>query len=224
MARNYAALPYEYKREMNALSDAEFGRLCRALIEYSESGTPIALCGNERFYAERVMMQEDRYKDSYKEACEARKEAGKKGAIARWQGMATHSNACDAIADDGKNGQTETKTETKINTLPPNGGKSNTRFAPPTLVEVAEYCRERGKGVDPERFVDFYSAKGWKVGNQPMKDWKAAVRTWERRDDGRNDKPLKPGGSHVVQSPPVKPGDNLARMREYLKQSKEGNP
>ncbi len=43
MARNYAALPWEYKREMSALNDAEFGRLCRALLEYSESGTPIAL-------------------------------------------------------------------------------------------------------------------------------------------------------------------------------------
>ena len=49
MARNYAALPWEYKREMSTLNDAEFGRLCRALLEYSESGTPIALCGNERF-------------------------------------------------------------------------------------------------------------------------------------------------------------------------------
>mgnify|MGYP006999332437 CR=1 FL=1 len=50
MARNYAALPWEYKREMSALNDAEFGRLCRALLEYSESGTPIALCGNERIF------------------------------------------------------------------------------------------------------------------------------------------------------------------------------
>lgn len=52
----------------------------------------------------------------------------------------------------------------------------------PTVEEVAAYCRERGNHVDPERFVDFYASKGWKVGNQPMKDWKACVRTWERRD------------------------------------------
>ena len=70
MARNYAALPWEYKREMSTLNDAEFGRLCRALLEYSESGTPIALCGNERFFAERVMMQEDRFKESYTKKAE----------------------------------------------------------------------------------------------------------------------------------------------------------
>jgi hypothetical protein len=47
---------------------------------------------------------------------------------------------------------------------------------------VTDYCQERGNKVDPQRFVDFYEAKGWKVGNTPMKDWKAAVRTWEQRD------------------------------------------
>lgn len=54
------------------------------------------------------------------------------------------------------------------------------RFTPPTLEEVKEYCKERNKGVDAERFIDFYTAKGWMVGRNPMKDWKAAVRTWER--------------------------------------------
>jgi hypothetical protein len=50
---------------------------------------------------------------------------------------------------------------------------------------VKAYCLERGNRVDPQRFVDFYASKGWKVGNQPMKDWKAAVRTWEQRDTDR---------------------------------------
>ena len=58
-----------------------------------------------------------------------------------------------------------------------------TRFTPPTVEEVAAYCRERGNSVDAERFCDFYASKGWKVGKEPMKDWKAAVRTWEKRDD-----------------------------------------
>ena len=56
------------------------------------------------------------------------------------------------------------------------------RFAPPTLEEVKEYCSERGNGVDAQRFVDFYEMKGWMVGKNKMKDWKAAVRTWERSE------------------------------------------
>lgn len=54
------------------------------------------------------------------------------------------------------------------------------RKIPPTLDEVESYCRERNKGVDHQRFYDYYTANGWKVGKNPMKDWKAAVRTWER--------------------------------------------
>ena len=54
------------------------------------------------------------------------------------------------------------------------------RFAPPTLEEVKAYCRERGNNVDPERWMDFYQSKGWMVGKNKMKDWKAAVRTWEK--------------------------------------------
>lgn len=61
------------------------------------------------------------------------------------------------------------------------------RFVKPTVAEVSAYCRERANGINPESFVDFYEAKGWKVGAQPMKDWRAAVRTWEqrRKDDAR---------------------------------------
>lgn len=49
----------------------------------------------------------------------------------------------------------------------------------PTVEEVTAYCSERGNSVDPQAFVDFYESKGWLVGKSPMKDWKAAVRTWE---------------------------------------------
>ncbi len=60
--------------------------------------------------------------------------------------------------------------------------KSAPRFTPPTMEEVAAYCSERGNSVDAERFCSFYQSNGWKVGKNPMKDWKAAVRTWEKRD------------------------------------------
>ena len=67
------------------------------------------------------------------------------------------------------------------------------RFKKPTLEEVKEYCEERNNGIDAETFINFYESKGWMVGKNKMKDWKACVRTWEK---GRNtkvvyqDKPL----------------------------------
>jgi len=58
------------------------------------------------------------------------------------------------------------------------------RFTKPTMEEIRAYCRERGNGIDPQRFFDFYEAKGWRVGNQPMQDWQASIRTWEGREQG----------------------------------------
>ncbi len=65
-------------------------------------------------------------------------------------------------------------------------------FKIPTLEEVQAYCAERGNQVDPQRFLDFYEANGWRVGRNPMRDWKAAVRTWEQRNDVRPGQPQKP--------------------------------
>lgn len=60
--------------------------------------------------------------------------------------------------------------------------KKRKRFIKPTLEEVEEYCKERNNKIDAERFIDFYESKGWKVGSSPMKDWKACIRTWEKKN------------------------------------------
>ena len=58
--------------------------------------------------------------------------------------------------------------------------KGHRDFVPPTVEEVRDYCLERDNHVNPDAFVDFYTSKGWMVGKNKMKDWKAAVRTWEK--------------------------------------------
>ncbi len=60
--------------------------------------------------------------------------------------------------------------------------KKTPSFQKPTLDEVAAYCRERNNFIDPQVFIDYYDCNGWMVGKNRMKDWKAAVRTWERRN------------------------------------------
>ncbi len=57
-----------------------------------------------------------------------------------------------------------------------------TVFKKPTLNDVKEYIQSRRSRVDAEEWMDFYQSKGWKIGKSPMKDWKAAVRTWEKGD------------------------------------------
>lgn len=58
--------------------------------------------------------------------------------------------------------------------------KKNTRFTPPTVGQVAEYCQERSNSVNPQKFVDFYQTNNWMRGKNKIKDWKACVRTWEQ--------------------------------------------
>ena len=60
------------------------------------------------------------------------------------------------------------------------------RFTPPTLEEVQAYCAERNNNIDPQHFIDYYTSNGWLVGKNKMKDWKAAVRTWERNGFSSN--------------------------------------
>lgn len=74
--------------------------------------------------------------------------------------------------------ETETETEEKENT--PKGVQKKKAFCKPCLEEVQAYCQERQNNVDAERWLSYYEANGWRVGKNPMKDWRAAVRTWER--------------------------------------------
>lgn len=90
----------------------------------------------------------------------------------------TQSNATDKDIDKDKDKEKKSK-----------------RFTPPTVEEVKNYCLERQNNVDAEQFVDFYSSKGWKVGSNSMKDWKACVRTWERRN--KTEKTEKVGANGV---------------------------
>ena len=81
-------------------------------------------------------------------------------------------------------------------------------FVPPTIEQVQAYCTERGNRVNADAFIAFYESNGWKVGKNAMKDWKAAVRTWEQRDNA------KPQGNTARQEKK----SNLARINEMMAQ------
>ena len=66
--------------------------------------------------------------------------------------------------------------------------KTRKAFSHPSVDEVRAYCAERKNSVDAEKFVDYYSSNGWMVGKNKMKDWKAAVRTWEKNQYGNQKK------------------------------------
>ena len=85
-----------------------------------------------------------------------------------------------AVSDLVENENSETPLET-LQTPKEQSGGGRKRFTIPTPEEVQAYCNERKNDISGQQFCDFYSSKGWKIGKEPMKDWKAAVRTWEMR-------------------------------------------
>lgn len=78
-----------------------------------------------------------------------------------------HENPEDVCLNDIKHEEPKPKT---------------TRFVKPTVEEIETYCKERNNNVDTQKFYNYYESNGWKVGKNPMKDWKAAVRTWEKNN------------------------------------------
>lgn len=94
-------------------------------------------------------------------------------------------NLCEKVPENVPENPKQSKAEQSKAIQSREGGAKATRFTPPTLEQIAEYVGEKGYGIDPERFFDHYTANGWKVGRNPMKDWKAAVRKWERDDEAK---------------------------------------
>ena len=87
---------------------------------------------------------------------------------------------------------------------PPKG--ETRKFVKPNLDEVRDLCEERGYTLDPQSFLDYYDSNGWRVGKNPMKDWKAALANWQR-----NEKEY----SHAVQPKPMARGDMNYQQHEY---------
>ena len=78
------------------------------------------------------------------------------------------------------------------NSIVENNIKENNKrkvFQKPTIEEIQEYCNERNNGINANAFYDFYESKGWCVGKNKMKDWKACIRTWEQRNGKKIDNP-----------------------------------
>lgn len=186
MALEYFCAYHSYLDAIEPLTDAERGRLFVACLEYSKSGATRHLSGNERFIFPMLRAQIDRDKAAYQERCKTNRANGIKGGNAsgtgRGQSLPTGADRPPTPPKEKEKENTKAKENNSPPVLPDGNTAPKGRMVPPTVDEVAAYCQERGNGLDPETFVDFYASKGWMVGKNPMKDWKAAVRTWERSE------------------------------------------
>ena len=186
----YLKLFVDSLEKYQKLNDSEFGRLVRAALRYKATGAEPDDLGREALLWDGMKLDIDRDNQAYWEIVKSRSEAGKKGACARWQ---TDSKNGKCHLPYGKNGQDKDKEEDKDKKKESAkadekkaGRPRRTGFVPPTLEEVQAYCRERGNDVDPQCFVDYFSASGWvdSKGN-PVLNWKQKVITWEKHSQPR---------------------------------------
>lgn len=183
---------------MDELSDEEFGRFVRAYADYVEHGTEPDFCDRSmRMMWKTIKAFDEMNCKKYTATSEARREAGKKGALMRWnseqQSIANDSKNSKCHFANGKNSLSESDSESDYKEISPNGDKEkaadaahapkSTRFHPPDAEEVRAYFTGKG-GTDTQaqRFRDYYESNGWRVGRNPMKNWKAAASGWISRD------------------------------------------
>ena len=163
----------DYLNKTSKLSDEEVGRLFRACMVYHSTGEIKTLDGRESVAFDFIRDDIDRAAAAYERKCDQNRK--NRNSVNERQRTSTNVNDGQQTCPKEQE-QEQYNNNNKETSIKEKAG----RFTPPTLEQVQTYCRERGTNVDAEKFVDFYTSKGWKVGNQPMKDWKAAVRTWER--------------------------------------------
>lgn len=170
----------DFIRDMEELDDAEKGRLFVMMLSYANTGTAPLPQGNERFVWGTARKMIDAQRESYERICERNRTNGEKHVT---QTIPNVPNGLFMNPSQPKASQT---TQVVQEQEKEQEKEQEHRFKAPTVDEVKKYCTERRNKVDAERFVNFYQAKGWKVGKNPMKDWKAAVRTWEQSNDKKN--------------------------------------
>lgn len=190
--------------QIDLLSDDEAGKLLKGLMSYAFNGETMTLPLPAQIVFLGVKSKIDRDFDKYEATKKRRSDAGKKHTGNQYS-KSTEQNGTNGTSvpfvpnvgtERNKMEQmeqtvtvtvpvtvTETVTEEKEKIKEKvESREKKSGFRPPSLAEIVAYIAEKGYKVDAERFFDFYESKGWMVGKSKMKDWKAAVRNWDRTD------------------------------------------
>lgn len=167
MGREYTAVPHEYLEEMDCLSDAEYGRLIRALQYFSMTGEEQTLSGGEKAHWKRVRNREKRYQESFDDQKKAKAERAKNAAKARWgnaqasSSMHKHAQASSSTLSNAKNAKTNTESE------------SNTETKDITSPD-GDVCTEQPKNEEPPVIGLLTNTGGvYGITQQQVEEWKA---------------------------------------------------
>ena len=200
MRKNSFVIYTDCLEQLEVIPDAERGVLFLEVLKYARTGVVPTI---ENPFLKALFLgfknQIDRDTAKYNEVCKKRAEAGRNGGnqrVANLKIQATQSNcnqnqanASNCLKVEANASNTQANQADSVNgsvnvyDIDINKSKGKTsRFTPPTLQEVENYIKEKGYSVDAEAFIAFYDSNGWLVGKNKMKDWKAAMVTWQKRE------------------------------------------
>lgn len=197
-------LTTRYYRQIQRLTMEQRGLLLTAIMMH-ESGDDLLpeMDGATAMAYDFIAADLDENREKYEEQCRKNAENAAKKATAtdRKRPLPTASetqrplptaseperNALDSDSECDSDFENDIEPEKKRENR-----EKKPRFSPPSLDQVAEECKAKGYTFDPEHFISYYESNGWKVGRNPMKDWKAAARNWQSRENKETPKPEKP--------------------------------
>lgn len=179
---------------LDAVPDDVVGKAMKAAMQYFENGEVMELDPIAFAVFSTIKPGIDEAVEDFRHSVDLGRRGGKKrwnvndsppvGMVSPPIGLPTEAEA-EADADaEGKNKNAS------------GADRPRSRFAPPSVEDVKTYCTEKGYSMDAEHFVDYYTSNGWRVGRNPMKDWKAAVRNWNKgKEDNRGKNQIQLSGT-----------------------------
>ena len=187
---------------IEAMTDSQAGKLLKALCRYRRGLEVPTLSGSVHTAFILMSQMIDRDDEKFIKTVEARREAGRKGGLASGVSRSKTKQSEANEAKPSKRSESESESVSVSDSVSVTSlqdvvveracARDTTKttsldaYKKPTVEEVAAYCRDHNYGIDPAAFVDYYEANGWMCGRSHMKDWKAAVRTWDRKEKAKS--------------------------------------
>jgi uncharacterized protein YdaU (DUF1376 family) len=176
----------------------DVAQICRLILARSnEESTAVESSLNEFFtktpngwYHVRCEAELEKFNNNNSQRAQAGKASAAKKALKKLQALNGNSTTVEIPLSDGSTGKQNLKPEPKPNNESTDVDSKPSKFIPPTVVQVAEYCQARGNTVNPQTFVDHYTGNGWMRGKTKIKDWQACVRTWETNQNAKHHHPV----------------------------------
>lgn len=171
--KNSFVLYTEQKEVIDNLSDEDAGKLFKGIFEYALGNEP-EFNNLLKLVFIPIRQQLERNAKKYSEIKEKRRIAGAKGGKQKVANLANANFAKQSQANQAVNVNDNVHVNDNDNNI------NIKKFIKPTIEEIKSYCLERNNSINPIQFFDYYESKGWLIGKNPMKDWKACIRTWEQ--------------------------------------------